>query len=112
MVDGEPHRFNCEFSETLDDYPATYTLWRIDRAQLQEELALWSRWADWRGRFDSGLSPAPFQGEPGYAAFRTRLQSFSTPPVDARSAIPEWRLDMNRSFAGRVPKHFVRWTAC
>jgi hypothetical protein len=111
MVDGEPHRFDCEFSEVVDDYPAAFKLWPIDLAQLDEELALWRRWVDWRSRFDSGQSPTPFEHQPDHQAFRRRLQSLSTPPADARLAIPEWRLDPDRSFAGRVPKHFARWAA-
>ena len=74
MIDREPHRFDCQFSKALDDYAATYTLWPIDPAQLDEELALWRRWVDWRSRFDSGQSAEPFEHQPGYEAFRQRLQ--------------------------------------
>jgi hypothetical protein len=108
MIDGEPYRFACEFSQALDDYPVAFKLWPIDRTQLEEELALWRRWVDWRSRVDSGQSPAPFEQQPDHEAFSKRLQSINTPP--AVLAIPEWRLDPNRSFAGRVPKHFARWT--
>jgi hypothetical protein len=31
------------------------------------------------------------------------------PPPEARTAIPEWHLDSNRSFASRIPTDMVRW---
>jgi hypothetical protein len=83
LIDGQPYNFECEFSEELDDYP---------------------------GEYDSGLRPPPFPGDLRLAVLnRIRDRAQRQPPPDARAAIPELRLDRNRSFAGRVPSHVARW---
>jgi hypothetical protein len=109
LLHGIPHRFHCEFSYALDDYPDEFSVWPIEPSQLDQELALWGQWVDWRGRFDAGEAVAPFEQQAGHAEFAAALRALSTPPADAGRAVPQWRLDRNRSFAGRVPRHFVRW---
>jgi hypothetical protein len=108
-IQGKPYRFLCEFSEELDDYPAEFHLWPITDDQLEGELGAWSLWVDWRGRFDRGGALQPFEHDPNVRASLSRLQAYVSPPSDALLAIPEWELDRNRSFSGRVPKHRVRW---
>jgi hypothetical protein len=111
LMDGQYYYFDCEFSEELDDYPSEFRLWPISGDDLADQLEAWELFAAWRGRADSGLRPPPFPGVPRPAVLdRTRDYARRQPPPDARVAIPEWRLDCNRSFAGRVPGHLVRWT--
>ena len=111
LLNGEPYRFDCEFSELLDDYPAEFRLWPISEGQLEAEVAAWEQWADWRSRFDRGERVEPFEREPGFEEFRDRMKAYATPPADVMLAIPEWKLDPNRSFDRRVPQHLVRWTS-
>ncbi|MDP9402537.1 MAG: hypothetical protein M3P85_04220 [Actinomycetota bacterium] len=107
LMQGEPYHFLCEFSDELDDYPEEFRLWPATNDQLEGELTAWSRWVAWRRRFDRGEAVGPFEGEPEVVAALERLSS--GPPTDAIVAIPEWRLDSNRSFAEGVPKHWARW---
>lgn len=111
LVHGKPYYFDCQFSEELDDYPEQFRLWSIAGDDLQDELDAWQMWAAWREKYDSGLRPGPFPADPAPQALeRARLRRQRQPPPEARLAIPEWRLDRNRSFAGRIPVHMVRWT--
>jgi hypothetical protein len=110
-VDGQPYYFDCPFSEELDDYPDRYRLWPLSDDELADQLEVWQMFASWRDQFDSGLHPPAFPGELRSGALeRVKQRSQRRRPPDARVAIPEWRLDPDRSFAGRVPVHKVRWT--
>lgn len=109
FAQGMPHRFLCEFSEELDDYPDEFCLWAIAEDDLQVERAAWDRWVNWRRRFDRGEPVEPFEHDPNFAELRDRLQVGATAAPDAILAIPTWRLDPNRSFAEGTPKHWVRW---
>jgi hypothetical protein len=110
-VDGQPYHFECRFSDDLDDYPGSFWLWLISEGELADELEVWQVFAGWRDELDSGLRPGPFPGSrPCDALERMRQRGPRQPPPDARKAIPEWRLDRDRSFAGRIPAHMVRWT--
>lgn len=111
LVDGKPYYFECQFSEELDDYPDQFRLWPIAGDELEDELEVWHMWAAWRDKYDSGLQPGPFPGDPVPGALERALRRRQRqPPPQARMALPEWRLDRNRSFAGRIPAHIVRWT--
>jgi hypothetical protein len=111
LFNGKPHRFTCDFDEELDDYPDVYRVWPISEEALQAELALWQIFSEWRGQFDCGMAVGPFEDDPAYSSVSARVREYEDEaPASARLAIPEWRLDPNRSFAGRVPRHFVRWT--
>jgi hypothetical protein len=111
LVEGRPHRFLCEFDEELDDYPDEYEVWPISAAAVEAELAFWRLFVEWRARFDSGQRPGSFEQEPEYASLKKGVQQYQDgPPRDARVGVPEWLLDRNRSFVGRVPRHYVRWT--
>lgn len=111
LVGGRPYHFNCQFSEELDDYPDQFRLWPIPEDELADELEAWQMWAAWRDAHDSGLWPPPFPADPVPAALeRVRHRRQRQPPPDAPTAIPEWRLDPNRRFSGRIPTHLVRWT--
>src|SRR5260370_1270582 len=110
LVAGQPYYFDCQFSEELDDYPERYVLWPAPEEELADDIEARRMLADWRGRFDSGIVTTPFPRPTEsavLAAVCCRRQR--QPPDSARTAIPEWRLDRNRSFAGRVPVHRVRW---
>jgi len=110
LVGGEPYYFDCQFSEELDDYPGQFRLWPISGDDLAGELEAWQAWAAWRDQYDSGRRPGPFPGDRDVAIMeRARRRRQRQPPPDARTAIPEWRLDRNRSFAGRIPADMVRW---
>lgn len=109
LVDGVPNRFDCPFSEEIDEYSVEFRIWPVDAAQLEDELALWARWVEWRGRWDAGEAVGPFENQPGYAELTDRLEFLERPPANTRLAVPQWKLDPNRSFAGRVPTHFARW---
>ena len=100
VIDGEPMHFDCQFSEELDDYPSEFLLWLATESEVASGVAFFKGFAEWRGRFDAGKSTAAFAGQP-----IPREQ----PPASARLAVPEWRLDPDRSFANRVPRHRVRW---
>ena len=111
LVDDRPHRFICNFDEALDDYPDEYQLWPISDQELDAELAFWRLWVEWRGQFDSGAHPAPFEQHPDYGSLKPGIAQYSDAPLAAALlAVPEWRLDRDRKSAGRVPRHFVRWT--
>ena len=101
-IDGQPYRFRCDFDEALDDYPEDYRVWPITEAELRADLARWAMWVDWRRRFDRGEDPEPLEV--------SDLGRRSAPSAAAmRVAIPAWRLDADRSFAVRAPRHMVRF---
>jgi hypothetical protein len=108
LIGGEPHFFDCRFSEELDDYPDQYQVWPAQAWELADALEAWREFAAWRDLHDSGRRPPPFPGSA--AGKRVHERWHVGPPATARAAIPKWRLDRNRSFAGRVPQHKVRWT--
>jgi hypothetical protein len=107
LIEGKPHFFDCRFSEELDDYPDQYQVWPAWHQEPADALEAWREFAEWRDQHDSGYRPPPFP----MSAARKRLQERwnEGPPATARAAVPEWRLDRNRSFAGRVPQHKVGW---
>jgi hypothetical protein len=107
LIGGKPHFFDCRFSEELDDYPDHYQVWPAQHQELADALEARREFAEWRDQHDAGYRPPPFPG----SAARKRLQErwHEDPPATARAAVPEWRLDRNRSFAGRMPQHKVRW---
>ena len=107
LIGGKPYFFDCRFSEELDDYPDQYLVWPAQDGELADAIEVWRDFARWRDQYDSGHHPPPLSG----SAARKRLQErwHEGPPATARAAVPEWRLDRNRSYAGRVPQHKVRW---
>src|SRR3954452_21138663 len=66
LIEGQPHRFSCDFDETLDDYPEEDRLGPISDQGLEAELAVGRLWVEWRGQFDAGADPAPFEKTPDY----------------------------------------------
>ena len=108
-IEGVLTRFDSRFSEELDDYPPEFLLWPATDAEVAQGLELWRAWAAWRTRFDRGKrTPAFEETETGGLLVRFKP---SEPPANAKRAVPEWKLDANRSFAERVPRHLVRWRA-
>lgn len=107
-VAGQSMMFDSPFDEEIDDYPPEFLLWPVSNGELAEDLAVWRAFAAWRARFDSGKRPLP-PFEATRAARLHQQRGRREPPSTARSAIPEWRLDPDHSFVGRVPKHRVRW---
>jgi hypothetical protein len=108
LIDGQPYYFDCPFSEELDDYPHEFLLWPTRQDQLIDELASWECWASWRRQYDLGQDPGEFVDTSGALA-RTQEVRQDGAPSDAIRAIPEWRIDIDRSFAKQIPRHFVRW---
>lgn len=108
-IDGQPCRFRCDFDDALDDYPEEYRVWPISEAELAADLAMWATWVDWRRRFDRGEDPEPFKQDVAVQSLVTDPRRHPVPSGAARVAIPEWRLDANRSFAVRAPRHLVRF---
>jgi hypothetical protein len=109
-IDGSPHRFRCDFDEALDDYPDEYRVWPITEAELTADLALWATWVDWRRRFDRGENPQPLEKDASWQSLLADARRHAEPaPTVVRVAIPEWRLDPDRSFAVRTPRHLVRF---
>ena len=106
-VGGVRTHFLNEFSDDLDDYPAEFTIWPATLEEFDAGNALWQEWAAWRRRFDLGdrgeafMASAPARQATGFVPPR--------PPSNAQLALPEWRLDPNRSFAHALPAHWVRW---
>jgi hypothetical protein len=75
----------------------------ISDDELADQMEAWQLLTAWRDKYDSGLRPPPFPGERRPAVLeRITERAQRQPPPDARLAIPEWRLDRNRSFAGRL----------
>jgi hypothetical protein len=65
----------------------------------------------WRDEHDSGIAAGPFPRHPMPVALERALRRRRRqPPPEARTAIPEWRFDSNRSFVSRIPTDMVRWT--
>ena len=109
-IDGHPYRFRCDFDETHDDYSEEYRVWPITEAELAADLAMWTTWVDWRRRFDRGEDPEPFERDAAWRSLGSDLSRHSEPSAAAiRVAIPQWRLDGDRSFAVRAPRHLVRF---
>ena len=108
QVGGVPHYFRCEFSTSLDDYPDEFQLWAIDGATVEREVAQYQRFARWRGAFDRGEAPPPFEQD------TVEGQLLNEAPrnphgKDRWSAVPEFRFDDDHWYAVRTPQHFVRW---
>ena len=103
--------FASPFDQNLDDYVAAFYLWAATDQEVIEALDFWHAFAAWRARVDGGEKPPPFAPVDGTESQR-RVQELAQqgPPVTALRAVPEWRLDRNRSFVGHVPQHKVRWT--
>jgi hypothetical protein len=110
-VDGVTMHFASPFDETLDDYVAEFYLWAATDQEVSDALEVAHAFAGWRARFDAGEKPPPFASL-NESESQRRLHELAQqgPPVTALRAVPEWRLDINRSFVGRVPRHKVRWT--
>jgi hypothetical protein len=108
VIDGKPHFFDCRFSEELDDYPVLYDVWPAGDQELADALEAFREFAAWRDLWDSGKHPSALGRSEARAGEQRRLEK--GPPQAARTAVPEWHLDRNRSFAGRRPNHKVRWT--
>lgn len=106
LVDGLPMHFESPFDEQLDDYVPAYFLWPMAAEDLATAEEVWREFEAWRARFDGGEQPPPIEEtEAG-----RRLRSWRhEPPASARRAVPEWRLDADRLFAERTPRHKVRW---
>jgi len=51
---GQPHFFECEFSEALDDYTEKYLLSPIDAELLALVVEHWAIWIRWREAFHRG----------------------------------------------------------
>jgi len=107
VIDGRPHFFDCRFSEELDDYPVLYEVWPAGDQELADDLEAFREFAAWRDLWDSGKHPPALGRSEARTAKQRRLEK--GPPQTARTAVPEWHLDRNRSFAGRRPNHKVRW---
>jgi hypothetical protein len=110
LVDGKPHRFCCEFDDDLDEYPDEFRLWPISDDDVETELRFWRLFAEWRSQFDSGARGTRPEDHPGYQEAKSAARFGEPVPADALVAIPHWRLDPNRSFSGRVPRHLVHWS--
>lgn len=107
LIDGKPHFFDCRFSEELDDYPVLYEIWPAGDQELTDALEAFREFAAWQNSWDSGKHPPALARSEARAREQSRLEK--GPPQAARTAVPEWHLDRNRSFAGRRPNHKVRW---
>lgn len=99
--------FESPFDEQLDDYESAFYLWPMTTDELSVAAEVWREWDEWRRRFDRGERPPPFEATE--AGGRLRSRRTHEPPAAARRAVPEWRLDTERSFAERTPQHKVRW---
>jgi hypothetical protein len=105
-----PHRFLCEFSDELDDYPQEFHVWPIDDDTAEAEFRAWRMFAAWRARFDRGVKPPPLESDSEFADLAGSLREGRlTPPTDSIVAVPTWRLDRDRTFREREPSHEVRW---
>lgn len=100
LFEGEPMHFDCRFDRVLADYPAMFALWYATEVEVAAGAAFFHGFATWRGQFDAGRATPAF----GPVAYQS-----PEPPASAQWAIPEWRLDRDRSFVDRIPRHRVRW---
>ena len=108
-VGGVLMNFDCRFSDELDEYPSEFLIWPAVGAEVDERLERWVEVCEWKSRIALGEPRVPFERtEPGPHFGKGRAPD---PPLDAVRAVPEWALDRNRSFARRIPQHFVRWHA-
>lgn len=107
VIDGRAHFFDCRFSEELDDYPVLHEVRPAGDLELAGALEAVREFAAWRDPLDSGKHPPALARSEARAGEQRRLEK--GPTQAARAAIPEWHLDRNRSFAGRIPNHKVRW---
>ena len=81
------------------------------RKELEDELEVWQMWVAGHHEHDPGIAAGPIPRHPMPPALeRVPGRRRRQPPPEARTAIPEWRLDPNRSFVSRIPVDIVRWT--
>jgi hypothetical protein len=106
LVDGVPMHFESPFDHEVDDYVTAFYLWPMTADELAVADEAWREFVVWRARFDGGEQPPPLDGTEAGDRLRAWLHD---PPATARRAVPEWHLDVERSFAGRTPEHKVRW---
>lgn len=109
LLDGEPHYFACEFSDLLDDYESEFRLWPVAPEAQQRENEWQARWVKWRSAHDRGELPGRIEHDAAFAELSRSLEESRTPPADTVLAVPDWKLDSNRSYAIREPQHEVRW---
>jgi hypothetical protein len=109
-VDGVIMHFASPFDDTVDDYVTAFYLWAATEQEVVDALDFWQVIAAWKARVDAGEQPPVFPpvGETDTQRRRQQLTQ-QGPPATALRAVPQWRLDRNRSFVGRVPHHKVRW---
>lgn len=106
---GRPHYFTSAFSEALDDYEDSYSLWPVPRTAITAEAEWWALWCAWRASFDRGESPSPIESDARFEELTNILRDLRQRPVSASRLRAEWILDRDHSFARKAPEHQVRW---
>jgi hypothetical protein len=115
IVENMTQFFDCRFSDELNDYPDEFGIWPALEGELADFLTVWGEQASWKCRFEAGKEVGDFTPRPeakarfNDALDRLHQRAHEPVPVTARNAIPEWKLDPNRSFFNRQPTHHVRW---
>jgi len=99
------------FSDVLDDYESEFRLWPVVPDAQQRENEWQARWVEWRSAHDRGEHPSAIEHDAAFAELSRSLKESRTPPTDTLLAVPEWKLDSNRSYAIRAPQHEVCWRA-
>jgi hypothetical protein len=67
---GQPHHYDCEWSENKQDYGDTFVLTPIDQDTLALGMEQWSIWREWEDAFHRG--EAPQSTHPGLTGSHSR----------------------------------------
>lgn len=93
---GQPHFFECEFSEALDDYTEKYLLSPIDSELLAFVVEHWAIWIRWREAFHRG--EVTIEQHPALDEDRERYEAIAQAIGDRLKIVPEKAQAMKATF--------------
>ncbi len=79
-VNGQPHYYDCEWSDEQDDFANTFLVVPVDEEKLAIALKDWESWRKWefafhRGELDLSTHPVNVTGVPSHASFEAEFRS-------------------------------------
>jgi hypothetical protein len=84
---GQPHRYECEWNASKQDYADTFVLTPIDQDTLALAMEQWSIWREWEDAFYRGEVPqSTHPGLPGSHGRYAQLEASLKARIPAKSA--------------------------
>jgi len=84
---GQPNHYDCEWSESKQDYADTFVLTAIDQGTLALAMEQWSIWLEWEAAFHRGEVPqSSHPGLPGSSGRYAELEAIVRDRIRAKSA--------------------------